>query len=68
MGNFRGIYPRKKADWRKQESYWDDVTVQNYAEKDIDAFIQKIRETKKKDLEAILKENGIVLSEREIYE
>lgn len=50
MGNFRGIYPRKMAKWRRPETYWDKVTIEEYANQDIKAFILKIREIKKEDL------------------
>ena len=54
LGNFRGIYPRKMAKWRRDETYWDRVRVEDYAQQDIKAFIKKIREIKKKDLTKIL--------------
>lgn len=64
MGNFRGVYPRKAAEWR--QTYWEDVTVQNYALRDLEAFVNKIREVKRRDLAKILADNRITLSEEEL--
>jgi Partial alpha/beta-hydrolase lipase region len=32
MGNFRGVYPRKTAEWRRPEEYWNHVGLNEYAE------------------------------------
>ena len=39
MGNFRGVHPRKAAPWRRDDTYWSQVGVHEYAEQDIKAFV-----------------------------
>jgi hypothetical protein len=46
MGNFRGNYPRRLAAWRRPETYWHTVSVLDYAQRDIPAFMRKIRAIK----------------------
>ena len=43
MGNFRGVSPRKLADWKQEssESYWD-YKIDDMAKHDVAAFIKKI--------------------------
>ena len=55
MGNFRGVYPRRQAAWKKKEAYWENVGLYEYAEQDISAFIKKIRDIKREELQTMLK-------------
>lgn len=43
MGNFRGVSPRKLADWkqRSSESYWN-YKIDDLAKHDVSAFVKKI--------------------------
>ena len=56
------------ASWRRPETYWEDVTLENYALKDLDSFIKKIREVKRKDLIRLLSLNGVKLCDKDIDE
>jgi hypothetical protein len=59
MGNFRGVYPQRQAEWRKKEEYWQNVGLYEYAEQDISIFIEKIREIKREELRTMLKGKNI---------
>ena len=48
LGNYRGVYPRKLAEWKQKQqdcNYWD-YSIDHIAKFDIYAFIHKIFETK----------------------
>ena len=49
LGNFRGTYPRKTADWKSQSTYWN-YTLDDLAEYDVKAFIEGIIDIKVKEL------------------
>jgi hypothetical protein len=63
MGDFRGNYPRRRADWCQQGSYWQGVRLESYAQMDIASFLKAIREIKRK--EAI--ERGMSFGEAKIW-
>ncbi len=31
MGNFRGNYPRQRAEWVNNKTYWDGIGLHEYA-------------------------------------
>lgn len=49
MGNFRGNWPRKTANWKHPNTYFD-YSVDDYANYDIPAFIDTIMDVKVKEL------------------
>ncbi|CDW78671.1 ab-hydrolase associated lipase region containing protein [Stylonychia lemnae] len=51
MGNFRGVYPRKLVKGKDPKSYWE-YSLDELAKYDVQAFIQKIRDIKIKELMA----------------
>ena len=60
MGNFRGVYPRKLAPWKKQStvSYWN-YNIDDLGKYDIAAFVKKIIEVKVQEMQAFIKASGI---------
>lgn len=48
MGELLGVYPCKAADLSR--TYWEDVTVENCAIRDLEALVTKIRKVKRRDL------------------
>lgn len=57
MGNFRGIYPRKLAQWRQDQgaSYWN-YNIDHLARYDLAAFMEMIVEIKTKEICTQIKE------------
>ena len=55
MGNFRGIWPRKLASWKKKSgvSYWN-YNIDHLAKYDIAAFIKTIIELKVQEITALI--------------
>jgi hypothetical protein len=49
MGDFRGNYPRRRADWCRQGSYWEGARLERYAQMDITSFVKEIRDIKQKE-------------------
>jgi predicted alpha/beta hydrolase len=47
LGDFRGNYPRRQAEWAQKRSYWDGIGLEGYAYRDIPAFVKNIREVKR---------------------
>lgn len=41
LGNYRGVYPRKMAKWKKDDDYWF-YSIDHIAKYDIHAFLTKI--------------------------
>jgi hypothetical protein len=49
MGDFRGNYPRRRADWCQQGGYWKGVRLERYAQMDITSFVRGIRDIKRRE-------------------
>ena len=65
LGNFRGNYPRKSAQWKDPDTYWD-YTLDHIAKYDLQAFIQKIYKLKLQELKEVLRRKSEVSDEEQL--